>query len=166
MNAVRVPRPVLEQIEREARSAYPEEACGFLLSVDAALDGTTRTVERVEPAPNEVREERRRRFVISPDELRRAERRAAERGAVVSGFYHSHPDHPARPSQFDADHAWPWYAYLVTSVDQAGRCETAAFELDAERPQFSSRELLLSAPGLASAVPAAVLLAETPGGRR
>jgi proteasome lid subunit RPN8/RPN11 len=64
---------------------------------------------------------------------------------VVSGFYHSHPDHPALPSAFDTEHAWPWYTYVVVSVDAHGVRGVGAFELDAERQRFLPCELAVDA---------------------
>ena len=130
MRSVALRPGVLDTVEREARQAYPDEACGFLFSEASGSDATVRRLVAARPAPNEVTAERRRRFVISADGLRSAEIAASERGEVVTGFYHSHPDHPAAPSAFDTEHAWPWYTYLVVSVDRAGACDAGAFELD------------------------------------
>ncbi|HYA10989.1 MAG TPA: M67 family metallopeptidase [Thermoplasmata archaeon] len=140
-----MPRPLLATIEHEARASYPDEACGFLLSKAADADEPLRAVVGTEAAPNEVDGERRRRFVITAAGLRAAEARATARGEVVSGFYHSHPDHPARPSAFDTEHAWPWYTYVVVSVDRAGACDAGAFELAAEGGAFRRCELRLGA---------------------
>ena len=141
MRTVEIGADLVRRIEAEARAAYPDEACGFLFSAATGANGEPRVVSTVEAAANEFPGERRRRFVITPEELRAAEARGAGRGEVVSGFYHSHPDHPARPSAFDTEHAWPWYAYLVVSVDSAGACTVGAFELDAEGGQFHRRPL-------------------------
>lgn len=134
MRTVRLSRELLARIERAARDGYPEEACGFLFSAEDGADAPARTVRSVEAAPNVVEGERRRRFVISPAELRSAEVRASTRAEVVSGFYHSHPDHPALPSAFDTEHAWPWYTYLIVSVEAGGVRAIGAFEFD-ERPR-------------------------------
>lgn len=146
MRTIRIHRDLLDRIEVEARAGYPEEACGFLCSPSAAADAPERIVSSVEGAANEVVGERRRRFVIMPEGLRAAEERASARAEVVSGFYHSHPDHPALPSTFDTDHAWPWYTYLVVSVDGGGACTSGAFELEAERRRFVPCELAVD-PG-------------------
>ena len=157
MRSVTLSAEILATIEREARSAYPDEACGFLLSNAQEAEGPVRTIVAAEPAPNEVDGERRRRFIISAAGLRSAELRAAARNLAVSGFYHSHPDHPARPSAFDGEHAWPWYTYLVTSVDSAGNCETASFELEPASGEFRPCELQLS-EGAPPVEPVAVLV--------
>jgi proteasome lid subunit RPN8/RPN11 len=138
VRSVAVAPELLAALRKFADDAYPEECCGFLLSsADASDDGVVRRIVEVTPAANRSEAERSRRFVIRPDELREAERRAAARGTVVSGFYHSHPDHPAQPSQFDQEHAWPWYVYLILSSGAYDRSSPfGAFELDADRRVF------------------------------
>ena len=96
---------------------------------------------RIVPASNTVEVERRRRFVIRPEELRALESELGPRGELVIGFYHSHPDHPARPSQFDEEHAWPWYTYLVLGVQQGKAGALGAFELDEASRAFHEVKL-------------------------
>ncbi len=141
MRAVRLPEELLLALQDHARATYPDECCGFLLareSTEAATEvaAGSREIVRIEPAPNDFDGERRRRFLLRPDELRGAEARAAERQEVVVGFYHSHPDHPARPSLFDQEHAWPWYTYLVVRVTARGAGDVGAFELDPLSREF------------------------------
>ena len=90
-------------IRAHGDETYPHECCG-------ALFGTRRRVTATLALPNTTEEGPRRRFLVRPSDYREAERRAAELGAELLGFYHSHPDHPARPSQYDLDHAWPTFA--------------------------------------------------------
>jgi len=147
MREVVVPTAALAAMRESARVAYPEECCGFLLSAATdASDPDSRSIRGVLPATNRSDGERRRRFVILPAELRAAEDEAAGRGSVVTGFYHSHPDHPARPSVFDQEHAWPWYAYLILSSGRtAGENSVGAFELDPERREFREVTLRIGA---------------------
>jgi proteasome lid subunit RPN8/RPN11 len=100
-------------IRRHGEETYPHECCGALL-------GRAGTVTHAEALPNTTEEGPRRRFLVRAADYRLAERRATELGAELLGFYHSHPDHPARPSQFDLEHAWPTFAYVIVSVS-AGR---------------------------------------------
>ncbi len=145
MTDLALPAPLLGAIRSHARSTYPDECCGFLLAPERDDDReATRSVDAVEPAANEYEGERRRRFVIRPDELRAAERRASASGRSIVGFYHSHPDHPARPSAFDQDHAWPWYTYVVLSITADDVPAVGAFELDPDTSTF--REVRLSTP--------------------
>jgi len=104
-----VPDAIGRGIRRHGQEAYPHECCGALLGRNG------RVVDLV-PLPNTTEEGPRRRFLVRADDYRLAERRASEVGAELIGFYHSHPDHPARPSQYDLDHAWPTFAYIIISV--------------------------------------------------
>src|SRR3954467_15360971 len=96
-------------IRRHGGETYPNECCG-------ALVGRGDEVSGVAPLPNTTDEGPRRRFLVNSSDYREAERRATELGGELLGFYHSHPDHPARPSQYDLDHAWPTFAYVIVSV--------------------------------------------------
>jgi proteasome lid subunit RPN8/RPN11 len=96
-------------IRRHGQETYPHECCGALVgSGDRVID--------VVQLPNTTEEGPRRRFLVRPSDYKLAERRAGELGAELLGFYHSHPDHPSRPSQYDLDHAWPTFAYIIISV--------------------------------------------------
>src|SRR5687767_14786773 len=103
------------QIEREAQAAYPDECCGILFGRDIRSDrGVRRIVGRIELVSNEFEQaERRRRFLITPDVMMRAQVEADRRGEEILGFYHSHPDAPAKPSEFDREHAWGFYSYVI-----------------------------------------------------
>src|SRR4051794_36833561 len=102
-------RRVDDAIRAHGRETYPHECCG-------ALIGRDRFVSETLALPNTTDEGPRRRFLVRPSDYREAERRAAELGAELLGFYHSHPDHPARPLQYDLDHAWPTLAYIIVAV--------------------------------------------------
>lgn len=143
MKAVVLPRSFFEEMEAHARETYPDECCGFLFG-EARISPaeTERTILALERARNEFDGERRRRFLIPPEELREVERRAEVTGRAVVGFYHSHPDHPAKPSLFDQEHAWPWYSYIVLSVTASATPAVGAFELDPEAGEF--REVRLT----------------------
>ena len=98
-----------EAIRRHGEETYPHECCGALVGRG---DGVTDAVA----LPNTTEEGPRRRFLVRPSDYRLAEQRATELGGELLGFYHSHPDHPAKPSQFDLDHAWPTFAYVIVAV--------------------------------------------------
>lgn len=108
--------------------AYPFEACGALLGTG---DGETVPwqVTRVLPTPNESDDPRQRSYRIAPAQLFAAEREAARSGEQVLGYFHSHPDAAARPSEADQRMAWPGYLYVICSVDQARAVEIAAFSV-------------------------------------
>ena len=98
-----------QAVRRHGEETYPHECCG-------ALVGKDDVVSAIVELPNTTEEGPRRRFLVRASDYQMAERRAIELGGELLGFYHSHPDHPARPSQFDLDHAWPTFAYVIVAV--------------------------------------------------
>jgi len=156
MRDVALPSALLKDMKTHARELYPDECCGFLISNSVGTpEASGRSVVALERARNEFEGERGRRFLIPSSELRDVERRRAREGAAVVGFYHSHPDHPARPSAFDQAHAWPWYSYIVLSVTSTGEVAVGAFELDPDSSTFQEVKLQIQdgAPDDASARP-------------
>jgi len=136
-SSVSFPAHVLQEMKSHAREAYPEECCGFLLGGTAPVEGDGhRAVLALERACNESDGPRQRRFLIPAEELRQTERRAELSGRTVVGFYHSHPDHPARPSRLDQDRAWPGYSYVVLAVSSTDVSNVAAFQLDPDSLTF------------------------------
>jgi proteasome lid subunit RPN8/RPN11 len=125
---------VATAIRRHGEETFPHECCG-------ALIGNGDRVIAAVALPNTTEEGPRRRFLVRPSDYRMAEQRATELGAELLGFYHSHPDHPARPSQFDLDHAWPNFAYVIVSVmSGVARDLTVWFLLD-DRSRFDEGTL-------------------------
>jgi cysteine synthase B len=120
----------LTAIRRHGARIYPDECCGALLGPKAG------EVTEAYALDNTFPDGRRRRFLVGPDEYRRAEARATDTGLQLLGFYHSHPDHPAEPSQFDLDHAWPNMSYVIVSVRQGQPKEARSWRLKADRSAF------------------------------
>ena len=129
-----------EHIRRHGESDYPYECCGLLVGHFAG-DGR-KIVAEAFPISN-AREEaaKRNRFLIRPEELMRGERHARERKLDVVGFYHSHPDHPAVPSGFDLEHAWPTYSYIIVSVREGRAGDLRSWEMEADRSRFNEEEI-------------------------
>jgi len=100
---------VARAIRRHGEETYPHECCGALVGRDGRVTAAV-------PLPNTTEEGPRRRFLVRPSDYRLAEKSASDLGGELLGFYHSHPDHPARPSQYDLDHAWPNFAYVIVAV--------------------------------------------------
>ena len=125
-------------IEHHAEETYPHECCGALYG--ETTDGGFTVIEAV-PFPNTTAEGPRRRFLIQPSDYRAAEAHARATKRDLIGFYHSHPDHPARPSQYDLDHAWPNMLYTITSVREGKVHDTTAWQLREDRSQFDERSL-------------------------
>lgn len=128
----------LEGIRRIAEEAYPHECCGIL--VGSHLNGKTQVTEWV-AAENQRRDSPANRYLISPELVRQVERRFRGTGQEIVGFFHSHPDVPARPSQYDRDHAWPWYTYLIVSVREGRSAEALAWRLKEDRSDFEPEEV-------------------------
>ncbi|MGH9377522.1 MAG: Mov34/MPN/PAD-1 family protein [Terriglobia bacterium] len=146
---LRITDEQIEAIRQHAAREYPNECCGALLGVgrDEAKEvrgvqplrnlrkGAARAGELL-PLEAPERESERNRFLIDPDDLRRAERDALGRGIEIVGFYHSHPDHPARPSEYDRDHAFPWYSYVIIAVEAGKPGRYTSWVLRDDRTQF------------------------------
>jgi proteasome lid subunit RPN8/RPN11 len=140
--ALRCPETALEAVLRHGEQSYPYECCGLLLGT--FQDGC-RQVTAIEPLRNANTESPRTRYDLDPREHLAAQRSARARGLEIIGFYHSHPDHPAQPSQYDLDHAaWPGYSYLIVSIARGRRAPAGAahsFELAEDRSRFLPESL-------------------------
>ena len=132
--ALRVPEALEHEIRRHGEATYPHECCG-------ALVGSDGHVAAVVPLPNTTEEGPRRRFLVRPSDYRLAEARASELGGELLGFYHSHPDHPARPSQYDLDHAWPTFAYVIVAVASGASADISVWWLTDDRSNFEKGTL-------------------------
>lgn len=135
-------------IERHGASAYPEECCGVLLGSSLEGEGGTLVVQ-VLPARNDRRESRGNRYVISPEAVMAAMKQARAAGLEVVGFYHSHPDHPAVPSEFDREHAWPNLSYLIVAVEEGRPADLRSWRLQDDRQGFVEEPVEEPAPVLA-----------------
>ena len=122
-------------IRIHGQETYPHECCGALVGRDGA-------VTAVVALPNTTDEGPRRRFMVRPSDYQLAERRATELGGELLGFYHSHPDHPARPSQYDLDHAWPTFAYIIVSVADGSASDMTVWYLQEDRSRFEEGSLI------------------------
>jgi proteasome lid subunit RPN8/RPN11 len=129
------------QIESEGESAYPNECCGILVGRD--LDnGKRRVVERIVPMANAFDpQERYHRFTIDPLTLAQADDSAAAEGKAVIGFYHSHPDHPARPSEYDRTHVPPWnfYSHVIVAIEKKVPAAMTCWVFNEDTEQFDEQ---------------------------
>ena len=137
---IRVTQKSLIEVREHGVRDYPYECCGLLLG---RFDEDGKVVSETYPISN-AREEsaKRNRFLITPEELMRGERYARSKDLEVVGFYHSHPDCPAVPSQYDLEHAWPTYSYIIvsTTADRAG--DLFSWEQELDRSRFNQEELI------------------------
>jgi proteasome lid subunit RPN8/RPN11 len=129
----------LTEIREHGVRDYPYECCGLLLG---RFDENVKTVRETYAISN-AREEsaKRNRFLITPEELMRGERYAGEHDLEVVGFYHSHPDSPAVPSQYDLEHAWPTYSYIIVSTSAERANDLFSWEQEPDRSRFNQEEI-------------------------
>jgi proteasome lid subunit RPN8/RPN11 len=138
-----IPPSVLQAIQSHGETAYPNEGAGLLLG--KAIEGGKRLVD-IYPLANEwAAGEQYHRYLITPQDMLRGENEAARRGLDVVGIFHSHPDHPAEPSNMDRDWALPWFSYVITSVQQAKAAVSRSWLLREDRSTFDE-ESIQSAP--------------------
>jgi proteasome lid subunit RPN8/RPN11 len=132
---IKLPATVEAQLRRHCEAQFPNEACGALFGQG---DGVTSPwiVTELSAAPNEHGDDQRRRYLVPPDFQLKAEKHAQATDQEVLGYYHSHPDHPAQPSEYDRVHAWFGYLYLICSVQQGRSTDLNAFALDEQGGAF------------------------------
>jgi proteasome lid subunit RPN8/RPN11 len=128
----------IERIKEHARRSYPEECCGFLFG---SSESDVKVVRELRELTNSSGENRSRRYVVTPEEYRDAEVWAEGKGLEVLGLYHSHPDHPSRPSQFDTDHALPWWSYVIISVEHGNPSSISSWVLKDDRAGFGEERI-------------------------
>jgi proteasome lid subunit RPN8/RPN11 len=130
-----------EAIRRHGEAEYPHECCGLLIGRMEA-NPRRKTVVEIYPVSNAREEEaKHNRSLILPDEYVRGERHARARGLDIVGNYHSHPDHPAEPSPFDLEHAWPTWSYVIVSVGAGQARDLRSWEMRADRSRFDEEEI-------------------------
>jgi proteasome lid subunit RPN8/RPN11 len=131
----------LTEMREHAQRDYPFECCGLMLGRFAE---SRKVVAQTYPISNAREEEaKRNRFLIRPEELMRGEKYARENGFDVVGFYHSHPDDRAVPSQYDLEHAWPTYSYIVVSVEKGQAVDLRSWEMESDRSRFNEEEITI-----------------------
>jgi proteasome lid subunit RPN8/RPN11 len=132
---------VADAIRTHGVETYPHECCGALVGRDGEVTSTV-------ALPNITDEGPRRRFRVSDTDYLRVERAADTAGAELLGFYHSHPDHPARPSQYDLDHALPNFSYIIVSVLAGVAEDMRSWKLRDDRSAFDEEALSVLTPDL------------------
>lgn len=126
---------LLEHIHRFGEAAYPDEGAGLLLGIS---DGAKKQVKAVLPLSNSREDSaRHNRYLLTPQDYLHGEQEAARLGLDVLGVFHSHPDHPNRPSEFDREWAMPWFSYLITSVQAGAAAGSRSWLLSEDRQAFS-----------------------------
>jgi proteasome lid subunit RPN8/RPN11 len=131
--ALKIGSELVRRIQAHGVETYPHECCGALLGRDG--EGAREVVELM-PLENRRNDSPRNRFEVTPEDVRLAEKTARESRLDLIGWYHSHPDHPARPSEFDREHAWPWYSYMIVSVHDRQPREMTSWRLRDDRSGY------------------------------
>ena len=135
---------LVEQIRNHAQASYPRECCGALIGATTggnAGGNVHHVTDVIELDNRRAGDSATRRFLVTADDFRDIEKTAAERGLDVVGFYHSHPGHEATPSEYDRDHAMPWYAYVIVSVAKGTAGDVKCWTLKDDRSDFFERPL-------------------------
>ncbi|CAN5593578.1 M67 family metallopeptidase [soil metagenome] len=130
----RIVPEALDAIRRHASDTYPDECCGALIEREGRIVEAFRL-------PNTTSAGARRRFQVAPSDYRLSEQRAGAQQGALAGFYHSHPDHPARPSEHDLAEAWPNLTYIIIAVDAGTPGDITAWRLRDDRSAFDRGEL-------------------------
>jgi proteasome lid subunit RPN8/RPN11 len=130
-------------IRTDGETAYPNECCGVLIGeIDNAGVKTAKRALTVGNAREDG--EQYHRFLITPEDMLRAEQAARAEKSEVIGFYHSHPDHPSAPSGYDKDHALPFYSYAIVSVDRGEARILTSWELTDDRTDFIREDIVIT----------------------
>ncbi len=142
--SLRLADELLSRIHAHGEQAYPEEGAGFLLG----SDGEERVVTDLIPLSN-AREDaaRRNRYLFTPEDYLKAEVEADRLGLSLIGVFHSHPDHPNRPSEYDREWAQPYFSYVITSVRSGAALESRSWRLAEDRSEFQEEQITITAKG-------------------
>ncbi|MCJ7536356.1 MAG: M67 family metallopeptidase [Anaerolineales bacterium] len=138
--SLHIPQDLLERIHLHGEQAYPEEGAGLLLGEFQGQDPLVREILSLVNVRE--RQARHNRYHLSPQDYLQGEELAEQLGLVVLGVFHSHPDHPNRPSEFDRQWAWPNFSYLITSVVQGQAAESRSWRLNEDRAAFSEEQIV------------------------
>lgn len=128
-------------MQEHAEAAYPEECCGVLIGRSSRAERPVGAVELVLPARNDHPDNRRTRYLIPPELLLAAHKQARAAGLDVLGYYHSHPDRPAVPSETDRQNAWPGVSYVILAVEQGRVAAIRSWRLVDARGAFEEEAL-------------------------
>src|SRR5207249_10964996 len=136
-----------EKIRAHGAETYPQECCGALHGRDSSailesdrgkgVPSPAREILQLFPLVNRRDDSPRNRFSVTAEDVRAAEKAAGEQGLEVVGWYLAKPDHPARPSEYDREHAWPWYSYIIVSVQNGAPQDMSSWRLNDDRTEFS-----------------------------
>ena len=135
---IRLNEKHIAEIKSHGESTYPNECGGMLIG--RFEDGGAKTIVETFPLENSSEENQRNRVLLLPKDVLRAEKYARENKLDVIGYYHSHPDDRAVPSQYDLDHALPVWSYIIVSVLEGKAVDVRSWEMENDRSKFNEEE--------------------------
>ena len=138
MTTLKVSKSDVQKMFEHGEESYPYECCGVLIGIP----GVSAIVMEVRRLTNVNKEMPTRRYDVDPLELAKADSEAEARGFEIIGIYHSHPDHPARPSKYDLNHAWRHLSYIVMSIENGKAKEITSWRLN-EKKEFEQEKLII-----------------------
>ncbi len=139
---IKITSRLLREIHTHGENAYPEEGAGLLLGSEQEGLRTVQNLLKLENARE--KNARHNRYLITARDMLQGEKEAERLGLSIVGIFHSHPDHPNIPSEFDREWAIPWYSYLITSIQNAEALDSRCWRLRDDRSGFSSEEIIIS----------------------
>ena len=142
---IHIPSHILDQIQSHGERTYPYEGAGLMLGKEEEGKRTVETLLFLENAREE--ENQHNRYLITAEDMLWGEKEAARNHSSILGIFHSHPDHPNLPSEYDREFAIPWYSYLITSVNNAKAAGSRCWRLEDSRERFSE-EIIQVIPNL------------------
>jgi len=138
METISVTENLATEIRAHGAETYPHECCGALLGT---YTENFREVRALHKLVNRRDDSPRNRFSVTSEDVRDADRAAQKSGLEVIGWYHSHPDHPSLPSEYDREHAWPWYSYIIVSVMDGKPGTMVSWRLTDDRLRFEPEKI-------------------------
>lgn len=138
---LKLPKELETKIREHGEKTYPFECCGIIGGIKEGSNNIAKYIYEV----NNSREDdaKHNRYIMTPKDVLTAEKKFTKDGIEIIGFYHSHPDHPAKPSQFDLDHAsWPIYSYVIVAVEKSKAKELNSWTLKDDRSAFDQEEII------------------------
>ena len=137
---IRLKSADIEEIKQIAQKTYPHECCGVMVG---SIENGVKTVTELIPAENQRTDSPANRYLITPDLLNELEKKLKGTDRAIVGFFPSHPDVPPPPSAYDQDHAWPWYSYVIVSVNRGQAGEIHNWKLRDDRSAFDAEKMEL-----------------------
>ncbi len=137
--SINIPEVILDQIQLHGEKAYPEEGAGLMLGTEKNGE---RLVSHLLFLTNSREDSaRHNRYLITAEDMLRGEGEAERLSLSIVGIFHSHPDHPNQPSEFDREYAIPWYSYLITSINSKKSSGSRCWRLEDDRERFLEEKI-------------------------